>query len=288
MDEDKQGMKEPLASKPKRRLATQKFNVLGIITTAAGITFLSWAYKQWRLGISAAPHRSRALTQSAKTNKAGDPTKPSTLKSIYLVLKRALRNFFEISSPSFFLVALAAAILLLAGSSLREDIATVASQALSGLSSVPLMAASIVLISVSSILLIAITAALPPTCIKVTEFLYKSYNQIVDFSAQLPIAIAAVALPEAFKRAVTFSSVTSIYYYLWLLIICGGIAMLERTLAHLVYRICRAPKVCEERFGTVIFALAALLALLVVAVDTIEWKQVTDQEKIHIERGASD
>lgn len=64
--------------------------------------------------------------------------------------------------------------------------------------------------------------------------------------------------------------------------------MSERILAHLVYRICSTTKVCEERIFTFFFSLAALFALLVVAVDAIEWEQVTDQEKVHVESGVPD
>ncbi|WP_286075460.1 hypothetical protein [Stenotrophomonas sp. 59] len=279
MDEDQQGMNKPIVNRPLRRRA-QKRNVLGIITTVAGLAFLSWAYKQWRLGVSAAPQSSRPQPEPVQTHTVDSSSKAGPLLPPMPELGRSLTDFLGTAFASYVSVGVAAGLLIVAELFLRKDMAKVASQALAGLSSVPLMAVSVALISASSLLLIAITAALPLTCAKGAAFLNKSFKEVVTFSTQLPFAIAGVALAAAVKRTVTFGDAAPLYYHLWLVGICAGIAMLERILAHLVDRICRAPKEVNQRIGTVAIALIAFGLLLIAAIKVIDWGHVTEQEKI--------
>lgn len=273
-------MNKTTGDKQTRHRTRQKLNISIFITAAATITFLFWARKQWMAGVPTASKNSDSTPEATKSHMAHSRFRTDPLVPPLRELKGSLLGFLYTSLVSYLSVGFASWLLLLAEAHAREDIAKVASQALSGLSSVPLMAASVVLISASSLVLIALIATPLFSDTARIAILYKPFNGIIIFSTQLPFAIAGVALATSVKRAIAFSDPTPMYYHTWLAVMCLGIAMMESILAYLVRRGAHSPRKPKRWWGTVFFAWGALVLLLTVAVDVIDWRNVTDPEKI--------
>lgn len=273
-------MNETIVERQNRRRERQKLKISRLITAAAAITLLFWARKQWRRGVLQTSQNNDSTATTTKSHIENDSFKPDPLVPPLRELKDPLLDFLYTSLVSYLSVGLASGLLLLTEAYARADIAKVATQALSGLSSVPLMAASVVLISVSSLLLIAIVSAPFSPNIERLASLHKPFNGIIAFSTQLPFAIAGVDLATSFKMAIAFSGPAPMYYHTWLAGICLGIAMMESILAYLVRRASRPTQRLKQWASAVFFVWGALILLLTVAVDVIDWRNVTDPEKI--------
>lgn len=149
--------------------------------------------------VNARLQRSKDRRQSRRMNwKAVKRLYRMRLKTWFFSFARSLGSFLRTS----LLIGTGAGMLMLLNKAGAGDSANFACQALSGISSAPLMVASAAAFILMTLVVLAVHVALPPES-KLRQLIRSVYTELSEFSVQLPVAVAGVSIathvPHFFK-----------------------------------------------------------------------------------------